>query len=181
MKDRGTETILTERLILRRFEAGDANHAYANWCSDPQVVKFLTWPVHASVKVTEEVIQSWISQYCDPCFYQWAICLKETDEVIGSISVVNRDESAEAAEIGYCIGRAYWRQGITAEALKAVVAYLRDAGYARICARHDTNNPASGRVMAKAGMQKEGILRHVGRNNTGICDLVIYAVIFEDR
>ena len=60
--------------------------------------------------------------------------------------------------------------------------YLLDVvGLNRIAACHDANNPKSGRVMEKAGMKREGILRAAGKNNLGICDEVWYAMIRNDR
>ena len=68
------------------------------------------------------------------------------------------------------------------EALRAVMDYLFDtAGINRITAGHDVNNPNSGRVMEKAGMRKEGILRCGGKNNQGICDVACYALLRSDR
>lgn len=55
-----------------------------------------------------------------------------------------------------------------------------EAGFERIYAGHDINNPKSGRVMEKIGMKKEGIHRKAGRNNTGIVDMVYYAILKED-
>ena len=64
------------------------------------------------------------------------------------------------------------------EALRAVIAYLfEEAGLNRVAACHDVNNPKSGRVMQKAGMTREGVLRAAGRNNQGICDEVWYSIL----
>ena len=51
----------------------------------------------------------------------------------------------------------------------------------RLAAYHDVNNPNSGRVMQKAGMQYEGTHRQAGRNNQGICDMACYAILRSDR
>ena len=68
------------------------------------------------------------------------------------------------------------------EALKAVMDFLFDeVGLNRVAACHDPNNPASGRVMEKAGMKYEGILREAGKNNTGICDEVWHSMIRSER
>ena len=58
-----TKTIETERLILRRFVAEDAQDMYDNWASDPEVTKFLTWPTHTAVEVSRKVLGNWISRY----------------------------------------------------------------------------------------------------------------------
>lgn len=87
-----------------------------------------------------------------------------------------------AAEIGYCLGRAYWGRGIMPEALCAVLDFMFDeAGFNRIAACHDVGNPKSGRVMEKSGMKYEGTLRQAGKNNQGICDIACYAVLRSDR
>ena len=65
------------------------------------------------------------------------------------------------AEIGYSFSRDYWNRGYATQALTAVIRtafhFLPDLN--RIEAQHDIRNPASGRVMEKCGMKKEGILR----------------------
>ena len=182
MNRTGTQIIETHRLILRPFRIEDADDMYNNWASDPEVTRFLTWPVHTGVDVTRALLQAWIARYEDGGSYNWAIELKETGSVIGNISVVHTVEELEQAEIGYCMGKAFWGRGIMPEALRAVLDYLFDtAGFRRITARHDVNNPKSGRVMAKAGMLKEGILRGAGKNNQGVCDICSYALLNTDR
>ena len=175
----GTKVIETERLILRPYRAEDAAAMYKNWASDPVVTRFLTWPAHSSPEVTGELIALWVKRYEDPACYHWGITLKEAgnDEVIGDISVVHMDDRIPSAEIGYCMGQAWWGKGVMTEALRAVKEYLFDAGFLRVCACHDVNNPASGRVMDKAGLKAEGILRCSGFNNTGVCDILWHSAI----
>ena len=182
MNKAGTQRIETDRLILRRFRSEDAEDMYANWASDPEVTRFLTWPAHSSVDVTKALLTDWIPRYKDGGFFNWAMEYKDTGKVIGNISVVRLIESIDAAEMGYCMSRAYWGQGLMPEALRAVMDYLFDVvGLNRIAACHDVNNPKSGRVMDKAGMKQEGILRAAGKNNLGICDDVWHAMIRSDR
>ena len=50
---KGTKTIETKRLVLRRFQPGDGRYMFENWASDPQVTQYLTWPAHSSIAVTE--------------------------------------------------------------------------------------------------------------------------------
>lgn len=179
---KGTQTIETERLILRRFRMEDAQAMYDRWACDPQVTHFLTWPPHADADVTRLVIKSWTAEYDKPDTYQWAITIKAQDELpVGCISVVRHDDAAQKAEIGYCIGRAWWRHGITSEALGAVIAFLFDeVGMERVEAKHDVNNPNSGRVMEKCGMIKEGIHRRADHNNQGIVDVCMYAILKDE-
>ena len=161
MNKAGTQRIETDRLILRRFRLEDAEDMYANWASDPEVTRFLTWPAHSSVDVTKALLTDWIPRYEDGGYFNWAMEYKNTGKVIGNISVVKLIESIDAAEMGYCMSRVYWGQGLMPEALRAVMDYLFDVvGLNRVAACHDANNPKSGRVMEKAGMKLEGILRH---------------------
>lgn len=179
----GTQRLETDRLILRRYVGEDAAAMYENWASDPEVTKYLTWPAHPSPEVSQMVIDSWISSYSDQSCYHWAIVLKaDGDRPVGDIAVVQMDEATSKAQIGYCIGRAWWHQGITSEALQAVMDFLFDrVDVRRIEARHDPRNVNSGKVMAKCGMKYEGTLRSADRNNQGICDACYYALLKSER
>ena len=178
MNKAGTQRIETDRLILRRFRSEDAEDMYANWASDPEVTRFLTWPTHASVDVTKSLLADWIPRYEDGGYFNWAMESKETGQVIGNISVVKLREDTGAADMGYCMGRAWWGRGLMPEALKAVMDYLfHTVELNRIAACHDVNNPKSGRVMDKAGMKLEGVWRQAGKNNQGICDEVWHAAL----
>jgi aspartyl-tRNA(Asn)/glutamyl-tRNA(Gln) amidotransferase subunit C len=174
----GTIDLATERLTLRRFELEDAENMYYNWANDPEVTRYLTWPAHSSVEITERVLQDWIGKYENKDFYQWAIELNELEQPIGCISAVKVDDAIDAVEIGYCIGQNFWHLGYTSEALAEVIRFFMDeVGAARVWAGHDVKNPHSGMVMAKCGMEKEGVLRHAGINTSGVCDMAIYAKV----
>ena len=67
------------------------------------------------------------------------------------------------------------------EAVRAVVGYLfAEVGVRRVCAQHDTENPASGAVMRRVGMTKEGVLRQSGRNNRGVVDMAVYSILRDE-
>ena len=176
----GTKTIETERLILRKFVIEDAKDMFDNWASDDEVTKFLTWPTHKNIETTEFILNDWINSYHDDDFMNWAIEYKLTHRVIGNISVVRLNKDVQSTDIGYCMSRSLWGNGIMPEALKAIINYLFECGVNRIAACHDANNPKSGRCMEKAGMKYEGTLRKAGINNTGVCDEVWYSIIKED-
>jgi len=178
---KGTTFLSTERLILRRFRTDDAEDMYNNWASDESVTKFLTWPPHKSPVFTRMLLEGWVKDYESLSSYQWAICLKPDDMPIGGISVVSMDENAGRAEIGYCIGKPWWGQGYTAEALREVIRFLfSEVGFTRIEAKHDENNPNSGKVMKKCGMRFEGIHRMSERNNQGIVNTAWYGILKDD-
>lgn len=181
MKHLGTKRMETARLVLRPFVKEDAPAMYRNWASDPEVTKFLSWPTYKTVDTAYEILNIWVPQYRDDTFYQWAIELKEIGEVIGSISVVNFDERVDMAEIGFCIGRSWWGQGIMTEAFQAVIDFLfGEVGVLRIEAGHDPNNPTSGAVQRKCGLKYEGTLRRSIRSNQGITDKTVMAILKEE-
>ena len=177
---RGTQTLHTARLTLRRFTAADAGAMFRNWAGDDEVTRYLTWPTHGSVDISAMIIADWEKNYARDDFYQWAIEFE--GEVIGSISVVSQNDSVEKMEIGYCMGKAWWHRGIMSESLAAVIGYLFDeVGVQRIESRHDPRNPHSGGVMRKCGMKFEGTHRRADRNNQGICDASTYAILRDER
>ncbi len=179
MQNKGTKTIETHRLILRPFRTEDAPAMFRNWAHDAAVTEYLTWQPHASADISAELLARWERQTAeDPAFYQWAIELKSLGEPIGSLSAMHVNEAVESAELGWCIGRAWWGRGIMPEAGAAVIAYLFDeVGLNRVAAKHDVRNPKSGRVMQKLGMTREGTLRQAGRCNAGICDEAVYSIL----
>ncbi len=180
----GTKEIETNRLLLRRFTKADAQAVYTNYASDDLATKYLTWRSHQDVSVTEAILDTWVEGYGDLSQYKWAITLKEQPgEALGDItaSIPHEFEKIDACEIGYVLTPKLWGQGYMSEAMKAVTKYLlKEAGFNRVIARHDVANPASGKVMQKAGLQFEGIHRQGSLNNTGIIDTAQYAILKED-
>ena len=180
MMDVGTQTLETERLLLRRFTVEDAEEMYTNWASDPVVTKYLTWPVHENVDATRSLLANWVESYSDPVNYHWGIQLRQ-GSLIGSIGVVRFDDEVEMKSLGYCIGQAWWGKGYTSEALAAVIGFLIErVGVNRVEAFHDPANPASGRVMEKCGMRHEGIFRSQMKSNQGITDASCWAILAND-
>lgn len=144
----------TERLLLRPISLNDLEAMYNNWASDPLVTKHLSWDTHRSIEDTRRVITSWLLMYEKPFFFQWAIEIKATKELIGTISLFDIKHDLNQGEIGYCLGRAFWNHGYATEALKAVIKYaFMENGFNSLVATHLIENPASGRVMEKCGMK----------------------------
>lgn len=179
---KGTQQIKTQRLILRRFTAQDADGIYDHWASDENVTCHLSWAPHQSREITRSILSIWLEHYADPSYYHWGIAFKSTGELIGSVNFTDIHEKALRASVGYCIGQNYWGHGLMTEALRAVIDFgFAKVGFARIQAYHDLGNAASGRVMQKSGMVYEGRLRKYAPVGTGeLSDCKMYAVIRED-
>ena len=178
MNHLGTVMLETERLILRKFTKEDYAAAFHNWTSDDKVTKFLRWPTHTSMAITQSIVDEWIASYVSPNFYQWAIVLKSINEPVGSISVVEQNEVVNSVHIGYCIGSKWWHQGITSEAFSGIISFLfEQVKVNRIESQHDPNNPNSGRVMQKCGLTYEGTYRQADISNQGIVDASMYSLL----
>ncbi len=178
MNHMGTKEIETKRLLLRKFTKNDAFAAFNNWTSDEKVTEFLRWPTHNFIDITKNVMEDWIKAYEKKDFYQWAIVLKEINEPIGTISIVDKNEMLNIVHIGYCIGSKWWNQGITSEAFSGIIPFLfNDVKVNRIESQHDPNNPNSGKVMAKCGLKYEGTLRQADVSNKGIVDASMYSLL----
>jgi len=176
-----TKTIETNRLILRQFLLEDAEDTYRNYCSDPLVTKYLTWPTYTDLQDAHARMRFMQDQYRKNLTWDWAIQLKELGQVIGSIGPVSKNDQTNMVHIGYCIGSRWWHQGIMTEAFSAVIDYLFGAcGVNRIEAMHDPNNPHSGDVMKKCGLRYEGTSRQSDWNNQGLCDAAHYAILCSD-
>lgn len=176
MQHKGTNTIETLRLVLRRFRVEDAKAMYQNWAGDPEVCKYLSWGPHYDEEASRARIKYWVSRYGEMNFYQWAIEVKDKKMPIGSISVEISSDKTESCEIGYCLGKDYWNRGIMTEAVRAIMHYLfYDIGYVMIQAKHDVLNVASGKVMMKTGMSYVKIETNVGFRRDGTrYDVAVY-------
>ena len=168
MRHAGTQPIETQRRLLRRLAAGDAEAMYTNWAGDPEVTRSLRWSPHPSPELTAQLLAAWAELYPNPDYYQWGMVEKATGELFGSFSIFDNalgerlrpelwrtpglDFTQSQWEVGYCSGKAWWGSGFMTEALQAVVDYWfthTDSSWLAAC--HDLRNPASGRVLQHAG------------------------------
>lgn len=183
MKHIGTKTIETERLILRKFRLSDVKNMFDNYCNSDKVTEYVLWHTHKTLQDTKNLLNNMIlPAYKEKSTYRWAIVLKEINQVIGYINVVESNDKLFRAELAWAIGDKFWGQGIVPEAAKAVLNFLFDLGYIRIQAGHDISNPKSGRVMEKIGMKFEGTRRKYTTNKYGVLvDSNLWAILNTDK
>ena len=144
-----TPPLTTPRLLLRRFTPDDAP---AMWelLRDEEVNTFLPWfPVKTLEEARQHLQERYLSQYSRAQSYHYAVCLRETGQLIGYANV----SDTEARDLGYGFRKEFWHQGFATEAARAILEQLRRDGVLYITATHDVNNPHSGGVMRKLGMQ----------------------------
>lgn len=170
----------TERLLLRKVEMRDAEDMY-EYSRDPLVAKHVLWDAHTSVRDTRGYIRYMIRKYRAGEPSSWCIVEKSTDKAVGTIGYMWYQPENSACELGYSLARRCWNQGYMTEALRAVLDYtFLELGFNRVEAQHETENPASGAVMRKCGMQKEGTLRSRLYNKGRYVDVDLYAILKSD-
>ena len=160
MRNIGTNTINTERLILRRFECSDCASVHRNWASDEDVQTKYGEPVYPTEADVGGLLGKYIDAYQYDDKYRWAVIERESGECIGQAAFFLVDSNNHFAEIEYCIGRAFQGKGYATEATKALIRYgFEEIGLnkVQICAR--TVNAPSRRVIDKCGFTYEGTLR----------------------
>jgi RimJ/RimL family protein N-acetyltransferase len=150
------EKFSTPRLRLRRLAQTDAEAIFHSYAQDTEVTRFAVWSPHISVDASRAYVQRCLDGWENGTEYTWAICLLD-GSLIGALAL---RVTGFKADTGYVIARRFWGQGYAAEALQAIVAWaFAQATIYRVWAVCDVENTASARVMEKAGMTREGILR----------------------
>ena len=177
-----TTEVDTERLLLRRFEAADADSVFRNWAADPDVQLNYGEPVYETPEKVTDLINTYISKYGNPYYFRWAIIEKDTGECIGQIAYFLVDLQNEFAEIEYCIGSAYQGRGYATEACKEIIRYGFDEiglHKVQICCR--TTNQKSRNVIEKCGLVYEGTLRDYFRMSDGVFEGRMYYSILRSE
>lgn len=149
-------SLLTDRLRLRPARIDDAEAVCASWSHDPEVTRYLGWRPYDDVDLAREFLRKGLEGW-DAGDRLWGIERRDDRRLIGQIGA---HLEGTRAVLGYVLARAHWGQGFMTEALRAVTeAALDDLAIYRVWAVCDVDNPASARVMQKAGMSYEGRLR----------------------
>ena len=156
----GTQTIETERLILRRFEYSDCGSVFANWASDEEVQKMYSEPVYSTPEAVKGLLDKYISAYEKEDCYRWAVIERKSGQCIGQIAYFLVDSKNHLAEIEYCIGQQFQCRGFATEAAKAVIDFgFRNMNLHKVQICTKTINAPSKRVIEKCGLTYEGTLR----------------------
>ncbi len=154
---RPPETIETERLILRKPRMDDAPAIFAGWVQEPEVTYFLTWFPHEKNGQTESMLTRAIAAWDGDIRFPYMITLKGNGAVIG---MIDPRIEGHTVEIGYLMNRAHQGKGYMTESTCAMIDWaLGQPSIFRVYATTDVENIASQRVLEKAGMQREGVLR----------------------
>ncbi|XXM70794.1 GNAT family N-acetyltransferase [Lysinibacillus sphaericus] len=178
----GTPILETDRLFLRKIEFSDSQSVFDHWLCDDRVMDNLIKGAHKSVSETIERVKEIVSNYDSEEFCYWGIELKKSGELIGAIDLFHFDSNTENCEVGYSIGYKWWNKGYGTESLRAVIDFgFRHMNIHKISAAHNIDNPASGKIMRKNGMEQEGTIKHMIRNaKNHYKDCAIYGLLQEE-
>ena len=147
----------TERMLLRIPRIEDAQEIFDAYASDPEVARYMLWRVNKTVSETEGFLKRRQVVWEDESSFPYLITLKETGKIIGMFVIY---PGGHRIELSYVLARSQWGRGLTSEVTRAVVTWgLAQVSIFRVEATCDTENGASARVLEKAGMLREGVLR----------------------
>ncbi|HML47111.1 MAG TPA: GNAT family protein [Clostridia bacterium] len=170
----------TQRLLLRKMTMADAQDIY-DYSSDPEVSRHVLWEAHRTIHDSRAYLRYILRQYRNGEPSSWGIVLSQTNRLIGTIGYMWWNQENHSAEVGYSLARSQWNHGIMTEALWAVLRFgFEEMRLHRIEAQHEVDNPASGRVMEKCGMRREGVLRGRLYNKGRYVDVALYAILVEE-
>lgn len=171
------KTIETNRLLLRLFKETDAPEV-TKLCNNYNLYKnTLYLPYPYSIEDALSWIKNHLDNFNDNKYFEFAITDKVTGKLYGAIAL-SKHQKFNNGELAYWVGEEYWGNGYATEAAKAILEFaFIEKQYHRVFARYFHSNPASGKVIEKIGMRKEGVLRnHVMKENKYI-DLVYYGIL----
>ncbi len=170
--------IETPRLRLRPFALEDAERlatlAGAREIADTTISIPHPYPVELAVRWIRE--QSEVGETGTATSF--AIEFKQEPGVIGGIGLRGTSTQHAHTELGMWIGVPWWGRGYALEATRAVLDHaFRGLQLNRVCAHHMVRNPASGRVLLKAGFQREGLLRQAVCKWGNFEDVVVLGIL----
>jgi ribosomal-protein-alanine N-acetyltransferase len=147
----------TTRLVLRPIAPGDGGSIFDGYAQDTEVTRYLTWRPHGCREDTAAYIAHCMAT--PPTTSRtYALTRREDGSVLGGFDL--RWPAPHRLEFGYVLARPYWGLGLMTETLCSVVYWaLRQKDVFRIGSVCDVENTGSVRVMEKAGLVREGLLK----------------------
>jgi [ribosomal protein S5]-alanine N-acetyltransferase len=153
------ESILTERLVLRRLRYEDAEEIFYTYASKPEATRFVSWPRHRKVEDTRNFLEYAVRGWEEQKDFTYGIRLQENNRLIGSIGIMN---DFGKIQFGYILSPTQWNHGFATEACRAILELLRQQpGIVRIGTLVDHENLASIHVLKKCGLSEEGTIREL--------------------
>ncbi len=171
--------LLTQRLLLRRFESMDAG-TIQMLAGDRAIAEMTLSIPHPYIDGMAEIwIESHQAEFESGMGVVFAMSEQKTDQLIGAVGLTVTKRFSRA-ELGYWVGKPFWGKGYASEASETVLRYgFEVMQLNKISASHMTRNPASGKVMQKIGMEQEGLLKQHALKWDQFVDLTVYGILAE--
>ncbi len=172
-------TLETERFILRQVKESDYSYIYDIY-SEEEAVKYQQTNPMTTIEQAKKSVEAFLKGFNEKRFIRWCIAEKETDKVIGLITLNNFDKNNSSATIGYMLNKKYWRKNIMSEAGEKVINYgFKTSNLHRIEASIHPDNIASIKLCSKLGFEREGLRKESAYNIAidGYEDRLIFGVI----
>jgi len=149
--------VQTARLVLRNFIDSDLE-SFLAYRNDPEVAKYQGWGLPYPREKGEAFIAFMKERIAlkQGGWIQFAIALKDTDELIGDLGCYIKEDDIRQARIGFTIAAKHWRKGYMSEVTPCLLEYLfEDMDIHRVVADCDVDNVASYRTLEKLGFRRE--------------------------
>ncbi len=168
-------TLSTDRLILREIRNSDFADIF-EYKSDPLVTEHLLYYPHKSKRETENYIGNTIRKYKEGKMYDFAIVLKSSKKMIGTVGFTSINIHDNSAEIGYVLNKSYWGKGLAKEAILELVDFgFRVLSLDRIYARILSENHNSIELIKKCGFELSEKIKRAIHSKGKYRDIVIYS------
>lgn len=170
----------TERLILKKMTVTDSSSLFKIW-SDPEVTKFMNINNFNDEKQAAQMIELLDKLSQENKAIRYSIYHLESEQIIGSCGYNLLDFENSKAEIGYELGKEYWRNGFATEVILKLLDYaFNTLHFNRIEAKVEPANTNSIRLLEKLNFQFEGTLRKSERSKDTFIDLNLYSKLTTD-
>ncbi|MCY6354889.1 GNAT family N-acetyltransferase [Clostridium sp. ZS2-4] len=172
--------IEAEKLILREVKEGDKKEIF-NIFSDSEIMKYYDLIPFKSIEEAEHLISKFNDDFAKENGIRWGITKKDSDKIIGTCGFHSWSKESFKAQIGYELLKEYWRQGIMAESLKAIILFgFESLNLNRIEALVELENVSSQKLLCNLGFQKEGVLRENEFCRGKFLDLIMFSLLKND-
>jgi RimJ/RimL family protein N-acetyltransferase len=176
----GVPVLESSHVRLRPYRADDVEAMFALY-SDPRVMRYWSFPPWTERKQAMGYLQRALTGMDSGEIFPWAIADRDSDVLIGALTLFSLHVEQLRAEIGYSLSPHYQGRGLAAEALRCALAHAFDQlGLRRIEADIDPRNERSWRLLEGLGFAREGLLRQRWRVNGETCDTAFYGLLAEE-
>lgn len=170
-------TIEAERIRLRRMTDGDIDGLFTIF-SDPEVMRYWSFTPLVDRDAAADLLKQTHELFQHRIMMKWGVALRESDQLIGTATLIHLDLTHHRTEIGYALARAYWGRGYIHEALRVLLEYaFSDLEMHRIEADVDPRNSGSIKTLERLGFKREGYLRERWQVGGEIQDALFYGLL----